>query len=647
MKTILALFIGILLLPQQAHASAVPSNDTLAIKELFVQAMEYQDYDNDSSWLLAEQGFIQSKKINYKAGIGMAFMRFGALMNIKGKSDSALYYFQQAFNIRKEVKNLPGMAAICQQMSYVYRNMGQKDSAFFYLFEAQRLFDQSNDSVAMAGIYVELANLNTNYKDYKAAKQYLDQALPLFIKHENQALIYQTYIEYGSLYFKQSENTKALSYYLKAKKVNDLHLLNPSYTAAIYNYLGLCYDEIGNKKMTIAYFEKGIEAYKALEMPHEVALLAFNLGNLYIGIKQVPQGIYHLEQSKKIALEIQDNDRLSRCYELLSDAYVLKGDYLNAYSYYTLYHSLSDSLLSLEKVKQIAEMNVLYETEKKIQEIKLLNAQNIAKETKNNLLLITSTLLFIIVSGLVYLYIQKNKLARKNELLAREQIQNLMKEQEIKSFEAMIEGQEEERTRIANDLHDRLGSMLSTVKLLFSALDTKIEKAVDENKTQYDRANYLLDEACAEVRRISHNLSTGLVSTFGLNAAIEDLGDSINNSNLIKCKLLIYGNEERLDQKLEVAIYRIIQEIVNNIIKHAKAKTITIQLNRNADSINITVEDDGIGFNVEEKMKSGGMGLANIMARAKKIEAVYHIDSSMGRGTISIIEIPINTTNHD
>jgi two-component system, NarL family, sensor kinase len=176
------LIIGNISLLFSTKALANKENDTLAIKALFVQAMEYQDYDNDSSWILAEQGFSLSKKANYKAGIGMAFMRFGALMNIKGKSDSALYYFKQAFSIRKELNNVVGMASICQQISYVYRNIGKKDSAFFYMYEAQRLFDETKDSVSIASIYIELANLNTTYKNYIQSEKYLAKALPIFAK---------------------------------------------------------------------------------------------------------------------------------------------------------------------------------------------------------------------------------------------------------------------------------------------------------------------------------------------------------------------------------------------------------------------------------------------------------------------------------
>lgn len=614
--------------------------DTNAIKAIFIQAMEYQDYNNDSALLLAQKGFNLSKKVNYKAGIGMAFMRFGALMNIKGETDSALMYFRSALAIRKSLGNHANTAGLCIQMSNVFKNKGVKDSAFYYMYEAQRYYDKTNDSVQIASVYVELANLYTTYGNYAISLKNLNKALPIFVKNNNSELLSQTYIEYGNLYFKQSENKKALFYYLKAKKVNEV-FENPTYSALIDNCIGLCYDEMGDKQNAILYFKKSISAYTELEMPNELAMLHFNLGNLYVNIKQADLGIHHLEIAKKIGEEIKDTYRISRCFEILSDAYAIKGDYYRAYQCYLKYNALSDSILNEEKVKQIAEMNVLYDTEKKSQQIELLDAQNKTKTARNNLLVSGIITLIISLFILAYILIQRNRIAKKNETIAQQKIENILNEQEIKTYNAMLEGQEEERKRIANDLHDRLGSMLSTVKLLFSALDNKIDKAVDDNKQQYNKATSLLDEACVEVRRISHNLSTGMVSNFGLNAALEELSESINESKLISCKLLVYGLEERLDLSIEIGIYRMIQEILNNILKHAQAKNIIIQINKYDDSINITIEDNGVGFNVEEKKNSGGLGLASIEARAKKLSGTYTIDSSIGRGSISIIDIPL------
>ena len=245
------------------------------------------------------------------------------------------------------------------------------------------------------------------------------------------------------------------------------------------------------------------------------------------------------------------------------------------------------------------------------------------------------------VVTLSFLYLQRKKIAKKNEFIAGQKIESLLDEQEIKTYNAMLEGQEEERMRIATDLHDRLGSMLSTIKLLFSSLDEKIDANQKESIKQYETATNLIDDAVVEVRRISHNLGSGMVANFGLVKSIEELCDSVNQSGKIETKVLVYGYKAKVPLRIEVEIYRIVQEIVNNCIKHANASTLTVQLNQIEDILNITVEDNGVGFSYEDKMDDSGMGLANIKRRAEKFGGSLHIDSGKGRGTTSIIEIPL------
>ncbi len=207
----------------------------------------------------------------------------------------------------------------------------------------------------------------------------------------------------------------------------------------------------------------------------------------------------------------------------------------------------------------------------------------------------------------------------------------------------MLDGQEDERQRIAGDLHDRLGSMLATVKMHFNVLDDNIVNMGEKNVNQYRRANALLDEACEEVRKISHNLSTGMIMSFGLVPALQELGESVGSTGKMNCKILVYGLHERLETFVEISIYRMVQELFSNILKHAQAKNVTVQLNRLENALTITVEDDGVGFNVEDKMKGSGMGLKSVLLRIEKLKGNFTVDSNPGKGTIAILELPLNT----
>ena len=201
----------------------------------------------------------------------------------------------------------------------------------------------------------------------------------------------------------------------------------------------------------------------------------------------------------------------------------------------------------------------------------------------------------------------------------------------------MLEVQESERKRIASDLHDRLGSMLSTVKLYFGSVEEQIEKMKEQNKEHYNKANLLLDEACEEVRKISHDLISGELLKFGLLPALTQLCKTIEGANKLKINLLFFGMDNRLDNSVEIPVYRIIQELINNILKHSKATDVTIQLNKTENNLNVVVEDNGIGFDIASV--KNGMGLKNIETRVNKFNGKLYVDSGKDKGTTTIIDI--------
>ena len=196
----------------------------------------------------------------------------------------------------------------------------------------------------------------------------------------------------------------------------------------------------------------------------------------------------------------------------------------------------------------------------------------------------------------------------------------------------MVEGQEDERKRIAEDLHDRVGSILSTVKLYFNSLNTKIDTFQGENNQQFEKANTLLDEAVDEIRRISHNLISSILMKFGLGPALKDLCETVEGAQQIKVDLQMHGIDQRLNNQLEISLYRIIQELISNILKHATATEITISITHQNGNLNILVEDNGKGF--DTSVIPNGIGLKNIKSRILKLNGQINIDSVTDRGTI-------------
>jgi len=618
---------------------AASPSDTIKINQLLKQSLLQQRINEDSCYTLAAEAYKLAQQINYPKGIRGAFIRMGSVLMTRGYNDSALVFINQAIVISQSLKDYRSVAGGYILKSYVAQAKGQKDSAFACLYQSLQYSEKISDTATIISTHTAMGDMNFDYKEYGKALGSYETALRLakkanLIKQQNDALTGK-----GNVLYKQDHFKEALHCYFQNDSISKI-IHDDIGNAQNLNNIALCYAGLKQTSKALFYYAMALNAYKKYGMQSEEANLYYNIAILYNDINLADSAIYFLTLSSTLAAQIHEPEQLMEAYKLLAETWATKGDYMKAYGYHVQYNLMNDSLLNAEKISSISEMQTKYDTEKKEQQIVLLDQQNKTKAAQRNALIAGSAVLLLALFVLGFYYIQRNKIARKNQEIAEQKIISLLNETELKTYNAMIEGQEEERKRIATDLHDRLGSMLATVKLLFSSLDTKIDLIQKENNEQFSTAKNLLDEACGEVRRISHNLSSGIVMSFGLVPALEELCHSVDQSKLIKCKLMAFGMDERLDQSIELGAYRMIQELFSNILKHAKASKVTVQLNHVEGSLNVTVEDDGIGFNVEEKRKSGGMGLHNLEKRAAQLNGIYTVDSHPGKGTISIIEIP-------
>ncbi|MFD2567756.1 sensor histidine kinase [Pseudotenacibaculum haliotis] len=239
------------------------------------------------------------------------------------------------------------------------------------------------------------------------------------------------------------------------------------------------------------------------------------------------------------------------------------------------------------------------------------------------------------------LEIQKNiALAQEKELETQKNL-TLLKEQEITTINAMIEGQEKERKRVAEDLHDNLGSVIATLKLHFDNLRINREKKKIDQETLFDKTESLIDEAYKKVRSIAHAKNAGVIANQGLLTAVEIMAEKISSAtNNFEIQVVYSGLDTPLDNSLEIALFRIIQELTTNIIKHAEASFVTIGLNEHQDGINIMIEDNGKGMDASQINLKKGMGLHSIQTRVEHLKGDFTIDSTPTKGTTIIINVP-------
>ena len=621
-------------------ASTCSAIDSTSIVKKVYKAYDLQEKDPVQALQLGYEIITESEEIGFDRGIAYGCLRVGDVLSIQGKFDSAGVFARRAYRIRYQMNDIVGASNSSSVLGRIYMRLGIRDTATIWYLRAIQLAEEASDSIQLIYANIDLADMQYENQIRDSAYRRYKTALDLAKMNGDINLISVCRGALGRYHLNEGKNDTALVYLTAS--LNGFEILgNLEEVAIAENNIALCYVNLNQFEKALPYFGQALTKYVSLGLEDDVALAYYNLGFVHYKQGHHDSVVFYVEKALEMAKTIQDIERQLWSHKLLSGSYAGMEIFDKAYHHRKQYSILSDSLLDAQKLQNMADMQTKYETEKQIQAIALLNEKNKTQKAQKRFLIAGVALAILALFVLAFYYIQRGKTARKNATIASQKIQALIDEQEIKTYNAMLEGQEEERMRISADLHDRLGSMLSTIKLMFSALGEKIDRAQEDNRTQLDKANHLIDHACDEVRRISHNLGSGMVASFGLVKSLEELCDSIQQTGKLHCTFSGHNMTESLPLAAEIEIYRIVQEALNNAIKHAKAKKIEVQISKIEQEVNVHVADNGVGFEVEEKLQSDGMGLLSIQKRAEKIGGQLHIDSFEGRGTTLIIEIPI------
>jgi signal transduction histidine kinase len=235
---------------------------------------------------------------------------------------------------------------------------------------------------------------------------------------------------------------------------------------------------------------------------------------------------------------------------------------------------------------------------------------------------------------------ENRKIANQKAIIQQQKITSLEKEKKILSMSSMIDGQESERIRIAKDLHDGLGGLLNSVRTQMGRIEKEVTKLTELDL--YSQTNRMMAEASAEVRRISQNLMPSVLRLEGLQGAIEDLCHRLESVHGLKVDLHMQLEGMTLDETQETFLFRIVQELTNNIVKHAHAHEVMLQAIRYEDHLNLIIEDDGVGFDTSILDRKSGIGVRSVQSRVDFLNGSLDLVSSPSTGTSISINIPLN-----
>ncbi|MFN3969379.1 ATP-binding protein [Flavobacterium sp.] len=509
-----------------------------------------------------------------------------------------------------------------------------------HFVKARELYLKANDLDKAMELAITIAEQKRyTYYKYKDYKPLLDEAIAYAKKNNKSKLLSSAYLEVGSN-LKDSLPYEAIRVYLEGKAIAEKNKYYIDET--IYDRrIGITYYRTLKKfKLARHYLNLSLEKSKKHNFQEGMAYVYLNYGQIF-RLEGKPEKALPLFD-KTFSLKFDNYRTLfnQNMYQFISDTYREMKNYEKALEYLDKKHA-SIGMSEEDETKIIRDINTKYETEKKELENKNLKI----KDQKNKLILylfVGIFLIFIIGTYFRISYInKKKKIAEQEKEIESQKLENVLKDQELHEIDKMLEGQEKERIKIANDLHDNLGSILATLRLNFQNLYQQKEGINEEEQGMFAKTDDLIEEAYQKVRGMAHAKNAGVIGSEGLVPAVQNIAKKVSIPNKLKVQVIPFGMTERLENTLEVTLFRMIQEILTNTIKHAEASEITISLTQDEDSINILIEDNGKGFNPKTINKKDGMGLNNIEKKTEQLNGTFNIDSFEGKGTTIIIDIPL------
>ncbi|MCW4467951.1 ATP-binding protein [Flavobacterium sp. MFBS3-15] len=556
--------------------------------------------------------------------------------------EEVLKYADKLLALASAQKAYPYMVTAYHYKGVAHRLKGDLKVSLKNLFASAALAANHKLYTEEAEAYGEIANTYTANKDNKNALVYNKKAVTIMRRQDNKERLAVNLLNTGYNYYILNQMDSALVCYNEAEPIFESIGLTIGSAYTIGNR-ALVYWKHGKTGVAEKDLLKAIAMLKTLGDQFGMADYHNQLGRLYFEQGQPEKAAGHTLQAEKMAKGLNLKGQVRDANKLLSGIYEEKGDYQKSLAYYKQFVAYRDSIENTENTKEIANLRTEFEVNQKQKEIAVLEKNQLMSRIY---IIIAVSLLLIAILLLLYFrqrFVNTRLLAGNERKLHDEKIKNLLKMQETKALQSMVEGQEKERKHIARELHNHFGSLLATIKVNLNAID---EKAISNHAT----LTTLVDQACSDIRNLSHTLNMGVSEDFGLIPAIKELVANIEQSNKLEVELSASVGDEEMGVEMELFIYRVIQELVSNVLKHSKATklSITIICFDEDNLINIIIEDNGKGFDVAQKMKAGsGMGLNTLAEMITERHGDIKIDSNATSGTTVIIDLPIDAEGYN
>ena len=620
--------------------------DSNAAMTMIYLGAQYAYNQQDSGLYYLRKAYELSKRVHYVRGMVNGLSIQAGILADQYKLAEAIALDSEAIVISAKANYKKGLASVYNNIAIAYDRLGDDVTSIDYYLKAIAINQEVHDDHNLSMGYSNIAGVYNNLKEYEKAYNYSLKGILLGRQVGYVTAVESGYINLGSALIPLKRLDTALLVLDNARQIakdnNDYDIADQALNdiCAIYRQrkqLGLLkisatemlnFAQSVKERQGIFYGLEGLYFYYLLSKAYDRAML-------------------YCRRLLALAREEKVTKHLSEAYQDAATLELAQGHLDSYFRYNDLKDSIDQLLLSDKVLQNTQVLETRFSLHQKQAEIDdLQKQQRIAELVLRQQHLVNAVLggivAVIVLVAFLYRhnYRQKKKLLEADAMLKQQQITELQKEKQLLAAEAVLQGQTEERSRLAKDLHDGLGSILSGVKYSFTNMKENLIITPDAAKA-FERGMGMLDKSIHELRRVAHNMMPEALMKFGLDTALKDFCQSIDLSGAVRLAYSSYNmNETSIPDTRAAAIYRIVQELVNNIIKHAGATTALVQLVRKDDALSIAVEDDGKGFDVAALKDSEGIGYLNLKNRVAWLNGTIDIQTEPGKGTSVNIEIP-------
>ena len=586
---------------------------------LLDSAKTYVFDDNAKAFVFASKLETLAKKLGNSDALAYAHLYYGVIDESHGDMDNALENYNKGLKFAAKSKNKEPELRILIAMSTYYTNLSDFKSCITTCHKGIRKSLAVDNKELASQFYNNLALCHSYMSDYENALKYNDKSIELKKDLNDENGLANTYLNRGLFLTNTGNYKEGFVFYRKAEELY-LKLKNHTALTQLYINFGWDYSDLKDFKLARAFLSKAMHHSKKANDKIREAGVWNALGHYYRQKGETDSLTFALETGLRLSFEANNLRNSYAATKELAEHYRQTGQLEKALEYNEQAQQMKDSILDETRLKLTQSLNARYETKQK----ELTIAGQNTELARRNLwiVIIASLALFIIVALFIFQY-RRRVQAQKAEV--------------TKINLAVYESEQNERIRIARELHDGLGQLLSTARLNVAGLE---ESVPEEDVFLVDNACKLLDDAVIEVRTVSHNMMPIALTQLGLIPAINELVAKINDSKSIAVNFET-NIVERLNPAFEITVYRVIQEVVNNAIKHSRAKNLVIELKRKENKMLLRISDDGQGFDTENIQNSKGLGWKSIFSRISMFNGEIDVRSSKEKGTEFVIFIPL------